>query len=111
MATATAKHTPGSLDSVTIGANASGRFHQYLIDSKGRKIGALWGGGEEKAANADRIILAWNTHADLVAALKAQELADIALEDQSDNFEAWQKLDDEAKRLRAAALAKVEARQ
>lgn len=39
----------------TVGANASGGFHLYLVDANGRKIAALWGGADEKAANGEAI--------------------------------------------------------
>ena len=45
-------HTPGPWDWMAIGANASGGFHIYLIDSAKRKIAALWGKADEKQANA-----------------------------------------------------------
>lgn len=68
-------HTPGDLDWQSVSANASGGFHLYLIDANGRKIAALWGGAEEKQANAERITLAWNCHDELVAALTAADNA------------------------------------
>lgn len=55
--------TQGELDWMAVSANASGGFHLYLVDSKGRKIAALWGGAEEKQANAERIVALWNTAA------------------------------------------------
>lgn len=52
-----AQHTPGPWDWEAVSANASGGHHLYLIDSKRRKIAALWGRSEEKKANA-RLIAA-----------------------------------------------------
>lgn len=46
------KHTPGPLDWTGTPATASGGFHAYITDANGRKIAALWGGAEEKVANA-----------------------------------------------------------
>lgn len=66
-----AKHTPGPWDWMAVSANASGGFHLYLIDAARRKIAALWGGAEEKQANAALIVRAVNSHADLLAALRA----------------------------------------
>tara|TARA_Y100000310_G_C20211144_1_gene591379 strand:- start:327 stop:620 length:294 start_codon:yes stop_codon:yes gene_type:complete len=57
--------TPGPLDYVTVPARASGGGHVYIIDSKGRKIAALWGSAEEKIANAEL----WASAPDLQEAL------------------------------------------
>lgn len=32
--------------------SANGMFHAYIIDANGRKIAAVWGKGDEKAATA-----------------------------------------------------------
>ena len=50
--TSVSKHTPGPLDWVSVGANASGGSHVYIVDSTGRKIAALWGKADEKIENA-----------------------------------------------------------
>lgn len=48
-----AQHTPGPLGFVhSYTTVANGGFHLYLVDSTGRKIAALWGGADEKLANA-----------------------------------------------------------
>jgi hypothetical protein len=44
-------------------ASASGGGHIYLVDRDGRKIAAIWGKAEEKAATADLIIAAVNAKA------------------------------------------------
>ena len=61
-----AKHTPGPLDFVAVGANASGGFHIYMVDATMRKIAALWGKAEEKEANA----VLWRAAPDLLDALR-----------------------------------------
>jgi len=58
------KWTPGPLDCLFIGANASGAHHTYIIDGKGRKIGVCWGGSDEKDANG----YLWSAAPDLYAA-------------------------------------------
>lgn len=60
------KWTPGPLDCLFIGANASGAHHTYIIDGKGRKIGVCWGGSDEKDANG----YLWSAAPDLYAALE-----------------------------------------
>lgn len=52
------KWTPGPWDWLAIGANASGGHHLYIIDPSNRKIAALWGRADEKAANANLIAAA-----------------------------------------------------
>ena len=52
------KATPGPWSTEEVGANASGGFHLYVIDSQGRKIAALWGGAAEKCANGELITAA-----------------------------------------------------
>jgi hypothetical protein len=59
-------HTPGPLDFVSVGANASGGCHVYMIDANKRKIAALWGKADEKVANA----ILWSAAPDLLAELQ-----------------------------------------
>lgn len=47
---------PRPWDWIFVSANASGGGHLYLIDANGRKIAALWGGADEKQANAELIV-------------------------------------------------------
>jgi hypothetical protein len=64
---------------------------------------------EEIEANAERIVLAWNCFDDMLAALKAQGLADAANE-QRQSYSVFQDLENSAKALRVAAIAKAEGR-
>ncbi len=64
--------TPAPLDfTQAYTGSANGGCHIYLTDSTGRKIAALWGGGEEKVANARLFSAA----PDLIEAL--QKLSDV----------------------------------
>lgn len=52
------EHTK-ELQIIEAGNMAAGdRWHVYLADKSGRKVAALWGGQEEKAANANLFMTA-----------------------------------------------------
>jgi hypothetical protein len=65
------KFTPGPLGWMSVAAKASGGAHIYLIDAADRKIAALWGGAEEKRANADLFSVAPEMYRLLIAARHA----------------------------------------
>jgi len=58
--------THGPLDFMTVGANASGGCHVYMIDANKRKIAALWGKADEKIGNA----ILWSSAPELLEELK-----------------------------------------
>ena len=51
-----ARSHPRPWNWVAVGANASGGHHVYLVDADGRKIAALWGKADEKAAAAQLVV-------------------------------------------------------
>lgn len=59
-ATVFSEAAPRPWSTTTVGAPASGGFHIYITDANGRKIAAIWGGGEEKASTAELIVGAVN---------------------------------------------------
>jgi hypothetical protein len=62
------KHTPGPWDWEALGQNGhNGLFNLYIVDSTRRKIGTMYGKGDEREANA-RLIA---TAPDMLAALRA----------------------------------------
>lgn len=52
--------TPGPWNYTTVAVPNGTKFHLYLTDSNGRKIGVLWGKSREKLANAAFILEARN---------------------------------------------------
>jgi hypothetical protein len=105
MAVSTSGHTPGPWDWLAVGANASGGHHLYIIDKDGRKIAALWGKADEKAANARLIAAA----TDLLKTGNAMADTAIQLIQAFCNDEDWHdladRLNDQVYEFRGIAIA------
>lgn len=90
----------------------NGAFHAYLVDATGRKIAAIWGKGNEKAAIGDAILNAVNSHDALVKVL--EEIAATNIERETvtpvNSFRAFGQANSELIRLRDIARAALKAR-